>query len=298
MNAVLKGYLQLMRPANLPTAAADVLAGIAIGGAVSQSDPWVLEASFQALLFLVLSSMCLYAGGVVLNDYFDAGIDALERPERPIPSGLISKKNVLIFGLTWLVLGVMFATAVHTTATIIALCLVFGILSYDGLMKRWAIPGSLNMGLCRGLNLLLGISILGDFSHAALAIIPVLYIFAITWISRGEVGGNNRQAILLAAALYVCVILSVLYVANAQGRLGWEMLIFMALFAISIGYPLLRAYRVNTAQHVRSAVVAGILSIVLLDSCWAILFGHFSFAFFVLLLLPFSAGLGRLFKVT
>ncbi len=32
MNPVLKGYLRLARPANLPTAAADVLAGVAIAG--------------------------------------------------------------------------------------------------------------------------------------------------------------------------------------------------------------------------------------------------------------------------
>ena len=298
MSAVLKGYLQLMRPANLPTAAADVLAGVAIGGAVSQSDAWILNAPAQSVLLLVLSSICLYAGGVVLNDYFDAGIDARERPERPIPSGLIPKRNAFLFGMMWLVLGVISATAVHSDATVIALGLVLGILLYDSFMKRWAIPGALTMGLCRGLNLLLGISILGNFSHAGLALIPVIYIFAITWISRGEVGGNNRKAIVLAAVLYVCVILSVLYVANAQGSMGWEMLLFIGLFTVSIGYPLLKAYRDNTAGHVRRAVVAGILSIVLLDACWVILFGHLSFAFFVLLLLPLSAGLGRLFKVT
>ena len=298
MNAVLKGYLQLMRPANLPTAAADVLAGIAIGGAVSETAFLSFNASPQSILFLVCSSICLYAGGVVLNDYFDARIDARERPERPIPSGLIPKRNAFLFGLLWLVLGVICASVVHTHATVIALALVFCILLYDSFMKRWAIPGALTMGLCRGLNLLLGISILGDFNHAALVIVPVIYIFAITWISRGEVGGNNKQAILLAAALYVCVILSVLYVANAQGSLGWEVLIFTSLFAVMIGYPLLKAYRVNTAAHVRKAVVAGIISIVLLDACWAALFGQLSYAFFVLLLLPLSVGLGRLFKVT
>ena len=298
MNAVLKGYLQLMRPANLPTAAADVLAGVAIGGAVSANSLLEFNAPIQDILLLTLSSICLYAGGVVLNDYFDARIDARERPERPIPSGLIPKRNAFVFGLFWLVAGMVCASVVHIHATVIALILVFAIFLYDSFMKRWAIPGALTMGLCRGLNLLLGISILGDFSHAELALIPVIYIFAITWISRGEVGGNNKQAILLAAALYVCVILSVLYVAMTQGSLGWEVLIFTVLFTVSIGYPLLKAFRVNTAANVRTAVVAGIVSIVLLDACWAILFGSLSFAFFVLLLLPLSVGLGRLFKVT
>ena len=298
MGAVLQGYLRLLRPANLPTAAADVLAGAAIGGAVSATAIWELEVSWSVLSLLAAASMSLYAGGVVLNDYFDAGIDKRERPERPIPSGIITKRNALIFGLIWLVIGIALAALVHREAMIIALALVFFILLYDGLMKNWPFPGALTMGICRGLNLLLGISVLGDFSQANLIVIPVVYIFAITWISRGEVGGNNRNAILGAAFLYVCVILSVFYVAKEQGRLGWESGIFLMVFAAAILLPLLRAYRDNTPSNIKIAVVAGILSLILLDACWALIFGHISYAFFVLLLLPVSMGLGQMFKVT
>lgn len=298
MKEVLHGYLRLMRPANLPTAAADVLAGTAIGGAISTTAAWELKVGWVILLLLATASMCLYAGGVVLNDYFDARIDSTERPERPIPSGIISRRNALIFGLTWLAIGVLLASLVHQKATIIALALVFFILIYDGLMKRWPFPGALTMGICRGLNLLLGISVLGDLSQASLILIPVAYIFAITLISRGEVGGNNRWAILWAGFLYVCVILSVFYVAKVEGSLGWPTGIFLVVFAGAILLPLLRAYRNNTPSNIKAAVVAGILSLILLDTCWALIFGHISFAFFVLLLLPVSMGLGRMFKVT
>ena len=82
----LKAYLQLCRPANLPTAAADVLAGTAISGL------FAVEGAFQMadievlpFLLLVMASVFLYAGGVVLNDVFDIEIDRVERPERPIP---------------------------------------------------------------------------------------------------------------------------------------------------------------------------------------------------------------------
>ena len=71
----IRPYLELMRPANVATALADVLAGYAVAGL---GNP-------RALPWLLLSTACLYAGGVVLNDFFDRDVDRLERPERPIP---------------------------------------------------------------------------------------------------------------------------------------------------------------------------------------------------------------------
>ena len=53
-------YLTLTRPANVVTALADVLAGAAAAGTVA------------GLPGLLLSTAALYAGGVVLNDVFDA----------------------------------------------------------------------------------------------------------------------------------------------------------------------------------------------------------------------------------
>jgi len=86
MNLVLRGYLRLARPANLPTAAADIFAGAAIAGIISYSEP--ISMSYMPLVYLVFSTIFLYAGGVALNDVFDYELDAVERPERPIPSGL------------------------------------------------------------------------------------------------------------------------------------------------------------------------------------------------------------------
>src|SRR5579859_6126117 len=63
--------LELTRPPNLATAAADVLAGFGIVGLVHPA----------ALAPLLASTVCLYAGGVVLNDVCDSSLDAVERPE-------------------------------------------------------------------------------------------------------------------------------------------------------------------------------------------------------------------------
>src|SRR5690349_14326443 len=75
-------YLQLMRPANVVTANADVLAGFAAASGGWSKLPWLLAATCG-----------LYAGGVVLNDVFDSALDQSERPERPIPSGRVTKRS-------------------------------------------------------------------------------------------------------------------------------------------------------------------------------------------------------------
>src|SRR5215475_15789296 len=77
--------LELMRPANLFTAAADSVAGSAVVG----------SAPIPAL---ILSGMALYGGGVVFNDVFDRHLDAIERHERPLPSDRVTLRTAIVFG--------------------------------------------------------------------------------------------------------------------------------------------------------------------------------------------------------
>src|SRR5690606_38318584 len=94
-------FLSLMRPANLVTALADIAAGAAIAGFFVGSSDWA------PLLLLMISTLGLYGGGVVFNDVFDAAIDAIERPERFIPSGKVTKVSASLLGISLLVTGVL-----------------------------------------------------------------------------------------------------------------------------------------------------------------------------------------------
>src|SRR5438270_11424261 len=87
--SLLAAYVELVRPPNLTSAAADALAGIAIAGQALAWRAW----------WLIAASVLLYAGGVVLNDVFDAARDAVERPERAIPSGRASRKTAARLGI-------------------------------------------------------------------------------------------------------------------------------------------------------------------------------------------------------
>lgn len=292
MNAVVKGYLRLCRPPNLPTAAADILAGIAISGFFDDSG------SLYSLFYLLFSSVFLYAGGVVFNDVFDYNLDCVERPERPLPSGLITRKNAAYFGGLLFIIGFALAAMVSLISAGIAFVLILSILLYDSTSKDHAFFGPLNMGLCRGLNLLLGFSIVSNFDFWTYTLIPVLFIFAVTLISRGEVHGKNKKNILLAAVLYGFVIFSIVVINYWYETKELWYLVFLGLFIFSVYTPLLKAYRENIPKNIMKAVKAGVLSIILLDAAIAVGHANVMVGVAILLLLPLSLALAKIFAVT
>ena len=283
-----------MRPANIVTAIADILAGIAISGYFLHAS-----ADYAPVVWLILSTIALYGGGVVMNDVFDADLDATERPERPIPSGLIGRAEGATFGLLLLAAGVIFAFPVSVFSTLLAFIIAVAALIYDKWGKHHAFWGPLNMGVCRGLNLLLGLSIIPSQASAYwfLAIVPVVYIAAITMISRGEVYGGKRSTLYAAAFLYVLAMAGILYVSVSQDQ-QIATLIFIALWALMVFLPLRGAIRQPAGPMIGRAVKAGVLALILMNAAWAAAFGVTYLALIIILLLPLSILMAKVFAVT
>ena len=74
-------WLKLMRLPTVFTALSNILCGYFVSS--PEREIGVLFSEPQ-LWLLLLASSGLYLGGMVLNDVFDARLDAEERPERPI----------------------------------------------------------------------------------------------------------------------------------------------------------------------------------------------------------------------
>ena len=293
-------YLRLCRPANLPTAAADIIAGMSLAGVFSKDSGSVqtIFDDFSSPLLLIFASVFLYAGGVVLNDVFDFKIDSVERPERPIPSGQVGQRQAGIFGFGLLLIGILMAFLVNEKSGFVAIGLAVSIVLYDALSKKHNFFGPLNMGICRGLNLLLGISVLGSFPHLYYLVIPIIFIGAVTLVSRGEVHGSNKKNILLATFLYLIVIFCVIYFNQLENNMANYYWLFLGLFVIMVFVPLMKSYRVNTPSNIKKAVIAGVLSLVLLDAAIAAAHSNCLIALLLVLLLPLSIVLSRMFSVT
>jgi 4-hydroxybenzoate polyprenyltransferase len=134
-----------------------------------------------------------------------------------------------------------------------------------------------------------------------IALIPIAYIAAITSISRGEVHGGNKSALLLAFILYSLVVLSIAslgLIHNFQSYKWLQVLPFLALFAWLIFPPLSRAWKDLKPQNIGKAVKAGIIALIVMDAALAVSFGVWWYGLLVLLLLPVSRFLARQFAVT
>lgn len=285
----MRAYFELVRPANVVTALADVLAGCAIVGAWDGGAlPWLLG-----------STACLYAGGVVLNDVFDRRIDALERPERPIPSGRVSAGIGAALGATLLVAGVTFASQATIAAAGVAGAIAGLVVAYDAWAKRHGVAGPLAMGGCRGLNLLLGMAAAPAAMAARwpLMLLPFVYIVAVTVVSRGEVHGGRAMTGGVAFAAVAGIVAALMGLAAAGGPAAWG-LVIAGLLAWRVLPPFWRAWRDPQPALLRHAVRAGVLSLIFLDASLAATYAGGLYGLAVLGLVPVAYGLSRLFAVT
>ncbi len=297
-------YLKLMRPANIVTSWADVLAGFAASGSVVLFNEVIegqaLPATAVSVAWLLIATTGLYGGGVVFNDVFDAELDAKERPERPIPSGRASRQGATLLGSLLLLVGLVAASQVSWLSATLALGIAFAALVYDAFGKHHPFLGPLNMGVCRGGNLLLGISALPAMVGELwfLALIPIVYIAAVTTISRGEVHGAKGSTGVIALVLIGIVIAGLL----GLGLLNYYELVaalpFVALFALRVLLPFVKAVSEPTPDQIRAAVKAGVLSLIVLDATLAAGFASPLYGLLVLSLLPISMALARMFAVT
>ena len=285
-----RAYLELTRPANVVTALADVLAGYAVAGL----------ADHRALPWLLASTACLYAGGVVLNDFFDRELDRQERPERPIPSGRVPPAAARMFGSILLVTGILTAAAANSTAGAIAGLTAGCILLYDAWGKRQPFIGPLNMGMCRGLNLLLGVAATPAALRSAwfLALLPILYITAVTALSRGEVHGGKRGIAAFALISLNIVLIALIVLSVTRGDQWWAGTILTVVLGWRILPAFWAAYRLPGPGPIRHAIKTGVLSLVLLDAVIGAAYGGAAYSALILSTAVVAGLLARIFSVT
>ncbi len=296
-------YAQLVRLPAVFTAFAD----ICLGALVTDALPGRLPA-FVALL---LASGSMYCAGMVWNDFFDLEQDRKERPFRPIPSGRVSPREAARLGAGLMIAGLAFAVLAglgengwRARPLVLSVLLSGAIFLYDGWLKRtWA--GPLGMGLCRFLNVLLGLAVLDrPFGGTLyLAVVVGVYIVGVTWFARTEARISSRQALGGAAAvmllgLILAVAVPVLAAAKPdpeEGTHAFGTFLFpylLVALGFVVGLPVVWAIQTPTPTAVQAAVQRSLRGLVLLDAVLATaLVGILGLL--ILLLLPPALYVGR-----
>ena len=198
-----------------------------------------------------------------------------------------------------LALGIFFAFWQSRLSGIVAIIITLLALFYDFKGKHMRFFGPINMGLCRAFNLLLGMSVyeLGVLEHFYLILIPLIYIAAITLVSRGEVHGSQSAPLWFAACLFMLVHSSQIAVGYQAGKLIY-LLPFVALHAYLIFSKLSIAIKKPIGPNIGQTVKTGVLTLILMNAAWVSLSEQYYMAFVTLALLPLSMWVGKKFAVS
>lgn len=206
-SSAVRAIVRLVRLPSVLTVPGDVLLGRALAGGGGAGGG---AGGGGAGGGLVAASALLYLGGMALNDYADREVDAVERPDRPIPAGDVRPE--LALALATALTGGALAVAGRvggTRALRVAVPLVVTVWGYDLNAKQVA-AGPPAMALARALNVALGACAAPGEAVDGAALIGA-HTLAITLASRREVegAGPGLPAGVLAAAAGVAAAASV-----------------------------------------------------------------------------------------
>jgi len=144
------GYVHLTRPINCLMMGFAVIVGAAI------ANPNALGVSWQSLAYGFVTGFMLTAASMSINDFYDRAIDAVNEPQRPIPSGLIKPKEALAFAFILTATGftAAYLTNIYCFAIAILAWIVF--VSYTTVGKRSGLPGNFLVSTCVALPFIYG----------------------------------------------------------------------------------------------------------------------------------------------
>jgi hypothetical protein len=275
--------------------AALTVPGDSLAGAAAAGRPFG-----PSTVALTASSVLLYWAGMALNDYADRDLDAVERPERPIPSGRVRPGVALglAAGLTAAGVGVA-GLAGGRRALALAVPLAATVWAYDLALK--ATPaGPATMAAARGLDVLLGAGPGALRAAAPPAAVVTAHTLAVTTLSRREVSGGSPllPATTLAATGAVGIAAVAWPGAGTPSRRfpGPRRLLAGSLagcYLATYGRAQAAAVTDPDASRIRKAVGAGILGLVPLQASLIARRGPLAAAGGVAALFPLARRLSR-----
>ena len=146
----LGGFIRLMRPVNCTMMGFAVLVG-AVLASIAPNQPALNQLSslnWLNILFGFLTGFTFCAAAMVINDYYDRKIDAINEPQRPIPSGTVKPAEALAFVGVLAVVGFVFAGLVSILCFVVAAASLAITATYITVGKRSGLPGNFLVSIC------------------------------------------------------------------------------------------------------------------------------------------------------
>jgi geranylgeranylglycerol-phosphate geranylgeranyltransferase len=148
----LGGFIRLMRPVNCMMMGFAVLVGAVLAASLGTLN-WL------NILFGFLTGFTFCAAAMVINDYYDRKIDAINEPRRPIPSGTVKPKEALAFMVGLVVVGFVFSLLVvpyGLSCFVVAAVSLAITATYITVGKRSGLPGNFLVSICVAIPFIYG----------------------------------------------------------------------------------------------------------------------------------------------
>jgi len=212
------------------------------------------------IVLACFSAMFVAASGNVINDFFDYTIDIINKPNRPIPSGRITKNGSIIIYVLLVLVSVILSLFISLPSFAIVVFTITLLFFYSLSLKKIPLIGNISIALSTALAFIYGGVVVGNIDAS---LIPASFAFLINLIREivkdvedreGDAKNNietyplrfgiNKTVFLLTALLMVLFFLTILpFYLNIYSIEYFLMVMFC------VNLPLVYFYREITSKR-------------------------------------------------
>lgn len=244
----MNSYIEILRPTNALMA----VIAVVLMAFINRYYSW------PVILGIIAVFLATGAGNVI-NDYYDYEIDKINKPERPIPSGRIIRKNALYYSIILFLVAIILGFIISVPVGLVVLVCTILMILYAYNLKKRILIGNICVSLLTGLTFIYGGMIVSDVMTG---VILAVFAFIMT-LSREiikdteDIKGDKlenartfpiiygaRKAVYLAVILNIltCLLSPLLYVYNIF-NIGYLVVVIIAdILFINSAYMALSSY--------------------------------------------------------
>lgn len=175
LRAKVEGLLKIIRPLNCLVMSFAIVVGALLAAGVNFQ--WI------NLLWGGITSFTLTAAAMAINDYYDYGIDVINEPTRPLPSGDVTKKEALILTGILTAIGLAAAYIVSLYCLLFAFTFWLVMAAYSTFGKRSGLAGNFLVSAC----------IAAPFLYGSLLALDIIKLNTLLFAAMAFLSNTGRE---------------------------------------------------------------------------------------------------------
>lgn len=239
------------------------------------------------LFFVVLATICVIAGGYIINNFYDSKADKINRPYKAGLDSYVRQETKLTLYFTLNFIGVLVALLVSWRASLFFAVYIFGIWFYSHKLKRYPLTGLISITVLTILPFFVVFVYFKNFSK--IIFVHAIFLFLVIMIRelikdlenmRGAVASNYKTFPIaygetntkrFSVFLLVLTLFPVIFLLQYEAITYMKYYFYFALVSlIIVGFIIVKSTRKRhyTILHttLKILLLLGVLSLVFIDT--------------------------------